>query len=177
MAFCQKCGAEYSPDQRFCERCGSQLAAIVPYESNVAVPQAPVTVNNSKAAVFTLPPGKTVSGIKDTVSSMLSAKNMDVQVIEPEDGGFVVQTRAKGGNWKQFVGMDVALNVIIKQTGDKTVSMEFSQTKWTENVGKRMIGMFVIGIPILALTSGIGAYMQVKLPNEIKNAAMTYLCS
>jgi len=175
IIFCTKCGTKNSELSACCARCGASLSEPL-YPAAASVYAAPQTlVNNGKSEIFTLPCGKTVQGIANAVSTMLGYKNMNVQIIDSNDGGFIIQARDKGGKWKQFIGMDIALNVVIKQTGANTASLDFTQAKWIDKGGAMAVSMFVLWP--LAVTSGVGMYMQAKLPNEIKNAAAVYVNS
>lgn len=126
------------------------------------------------AEIYALREGKDVQGMAAAVNSFLTySENMETQIINLEGGDVMIQARARGGSWKQWVGMDKAITVKINKFGGQQVSVDIGSAKWTDKAGIMALSMLVLWP--LTITSGIGMYKQGKLPEEIKNAIVRYL--
>ena len=126
------------------------------------------------AEIYALREGKNIQGIAAVVNSFLThSENMETQIINLEGGDVMIQARARGGSWKQWVGMDKAITVRINKLGTDQVAVDIGSAKWTDKAGIMALSMFVLWP--LTVTSGIGIYKQGKLPGEIKNTIFRYL--
>ena len=124
--------------------------------------------------IYALRDGKNIQGIAAAVNSFLThSENMETQIINMEGGDVMIQARARGGSWKQWVGMDKAITVKINKLGADQVAVDIGSAKWTDKAGIMALSMFVLWP--LTVTSGIGIYKQGKLPGEIKNTIFRYL--
>lgn len=129
---------------------------------------------DDKATVYQLDAGKTIGGMKDAINLFLNTQeNLLTQTIDLADGNYMIQARADGGEWKQWVGADRALTITLKHAGDDGVEVSFQQAKWADKAGVMTFSMFVFWP--LAITSGVGIYKQWKLPADIKQAVEAYL--
>ncbi|MCL2442387.1 MAG: zinc ribbon domain-containing protein [Treponema sp.] len=145
-----------------------------------AVSAVPAPAVNSQAAptqgkndVYILPPGKTIKNTSEAVELFLRRDNdMDTQVLNYGDQ-ITIQARAKGGNWKQFVGLDKVIAVQFIPCGDNMISVNIGESKWTDKAAVAAVSMVVLW-PLL-VTSGIGMVMQAKLPGEIRNTIINFL--
>ncbi len=126
------------------------------------------------ADIYTLREGKSIQGIAAAVNSFLTgSENMETQIINLDGGDVMIQARARGGSWKQWVGMDKAITVKINKFGGNQAAVDIGSAKWTDKAGIMALSMFILWP--LTVTSGIGMYKQGKLPGEIKNAVLQYL--
>ncbi|MCL2513903.1 MAG: Hsp70 family protein, partial [Oscillospiraceae bacterium] len=179
--FCRYCGARKAASGDICPNCGDQIPGAEPEFEREPPRQAyqGSNVNTNVVTgpnVYTLPAGKNIDGAAQAVNSFLSGtKNMETQVVNNSDW-VAIQARAKGGVWKQFLGMDKALTVRINQVSANQISVDIGEAKWADKIGAMAVGMFVT-FGFLAVTSGIGMYMQRKLPGEIKNVISMYASS
>lgn len=172
--FCGYCGAKMPADAVFCSKCGK---SVIP-EPDPNTPTVPdVDPNNAvKADIYGLPTGKNIAGLANVVNILLSiSKGMDTQMINLDGGNMMLQARDKGGKWKQWIGMDKAITVKFEKVDADRVSVNIGEAKWTDKVGIMALSMIVLWP--LTITSGIGMYMQGKLPSEIKNEVSRYLMS
>jgi len=80
-------------------------------------------------------------------------------------GGYVVQARLQGQDWRKFVGMDKALRVQVIPGADGTVSVTVGEGKWLDKLGAGVIG--AIWFLPLAVASGIGVLGQLKLAKDV----------
>jgi len=90
-------------------------------------------------------------------------KQMDAQAIYSNEG-IIIQGRQIDDTWKKVSGMDMATQIRIIPTGEN-ILVSVGQGKWSDKIGAATIGLFVFAP--LAITAGVGAFKQNKLPNEI----------
>ena len=78
--------------------------------------------------------------------------------------GYVLQCRQEKDGWKTVTGMRLATTVQMTLSGD-TLNVTIGAGEWSDKIGAGVAGL-VLFWP-LAVTAGIGAYKQKKLPDEI----------
>ena len=88
---------------------------------------------------------------------------MEVQSAETTEG-YVVQGRQEKDGWKTIAGMRMATTVQMIRMDDN-LNVTVGQGEWSDKIGAGALGWF-IAWP-LAVTAGVGAYKQKKLPEEI----------
>lgn len=100
-------------------------------------------------------------------------KGMDVQSSQTTDG-YVMQASQPKDGWKTLTGMRLAVTVQMAVAGDQ-LNVSIGEGQWSDKIGAGAIGLFVAWP--LAITAGMGAYKQKKLPSEvfqvIENTVMT----
>lgn len=100
-------------------------------------------------------------------------KGMEVQSSQTTDG-YVMQASQPKDGWKTLTGMRLALTVQMAVMGDK-LNVSIGEGQWSDKIGAGAIGLFVAWP--LAITAGMGAFKQKKLPGEvfqvIENTIMT----
>lgn len=100
-------------------------------------------------------------------------KGMDVQSSQTTDG-YVMQASQTKDGWKTLTGMRLAVTVRMAVAGDQ-LNVSIGEGQWSDKIGAGAIGLFVAWP--LAITAGMGAYKQKKLPFEvfqvIENTIMT----
>lgn len=100
-------------------------------------------------------------------------KGMDVQSSQTTDG-YVMQASQPKDGWKTLTGMRLAVTVQMAVAGDQ-LNVSIGEGQWSDKIGAGAIGLFVAWP--LAITAGMGAYKQKKLPSEvfqvIENTIMT----
>jgi hypothetical protein len=166
--FCGYCGRKHPADDVFCPYCGKSPDGDIVTGTDIK------PVSNPENT-YMLPPGKTMQGIADAVNDCLSiTESMETQRIEMSDGNILLQARAKGGKWTQWIGMDKAISVKIEKLSENSVCVVIADGKWIDKIGA--MGAAFLLWP-LAIAAGIGMYMQGKLPGEIKQAITRYLLS
>ena len=118
----------------------------------------------NESRVFRLPAGMSTQVVANAVSSFLSsAKGMEVQSAETTEG-YVVQGRQEKDGWKTITGMRMATTVQMIRMDDN-LNVTVGQGEWSDKIVAGALGWF-IAWP-LAVTAGVGAYKQKKLPEEI----------
>ncbi len=90
-------------------------------------------------------------------------KSMEVQSSKTADG-YVIQASQPKDGWKTLTGMRLALTVQMAVTGEQ-MNVTVGEGQWSDKIGAGAIGLFVAWP--LAITAGMGAFKQKKLPAEI----------
>ena len=90
-------------------------------------------------------------------------KGMEVQSSQTTDGFFMQASQPKDG-WKTLTGMRLAITVQMTVMGDK-LNVSIGEGQWSDKIGAGAVGLF-IAWP-LAITAGMGAFKQKKLPSEV----------
>lgn len=90
-------------------------------------------------------------------------KGMEVQSTQTPDG-YILQAGQPKDTWKTLTGMRLATTVQIVVTGEQ-MNVLIGEGQWTDKIGAGAIGLFVAWP--LAITAGMGAFKQKKLPGEI----------
>lgn len=90
-------------------------------------------------------------------------KGMEVQSSQTTDG-YVMQASQPKDGWKTLTGMRLALTVQMAVMGDK-LNVSVGEGQWSDKIGAGAIGLFVAWP--LAITAGMGALKQKKLPGEV----------
>src|SRR5262249_25064473 len=92
----------------------------------------------------------------------LKSESFDCQDLRTEQGGILIQVRQQGG-WRAFVGMQTALNVILRQDGEE-ITVEIGAGQWLDKAAAGVVSLFILWP--LAVTAGIGAWDQMKMPER-----------
>ena len=90
-------------------------------------------------------------------------KGMEVQSSETTEGYIMQASQPKDG-WKTLTGMRLAVTVQMAVMGDK-LNVSIGEGQWSDKIGAGAIGLFVAWP--LAITAGMGAFKQKKLPGEV----------
>ena len=70
----------------------------------------------------------------------------------------------KVGGWRKLVGMSTALNIVFHQV-ENTVNVEIGAGRWIDKATTSAVAYFIIWP--LAVTAGIGAWQQMKMPERV----------
>ncbi len=90
-------------------------------------------------------------------------KGMEVQSSRTTDG-YVMQASQPKDGWKTLTGMRLAITVQMAVMGDR-LNVSIGEGQWSDKIGAGAIGLFVAWP--LAITAGMGAFKQKKLPGEV----------
>ena len=90
-------------------------------------------------------------------------KGMEVQSSQTTDG-YVMQASQPKDGWKTLTGMRLAITVQMAVMGDR-LNVSIGEGQWSDKIGAGAIGLFVAWP--LAITAGMGAFKQKKLPGEV----------
>lgn len=127
----------------------------------------------SESRVFVLN-GTTVQAVAARLENFFrSEKGMEVQSSQTTDG-YVMQASQPKDGWKTLTGMRLAVTVQMAVM-ENHLNVTVGEGQWSDKIGAGAIGLF-IAWP-LAITAGMGAFKQKKLPAEIfqviENCIMT----
>ena len=90
-------------------------------------------------------------------------KGMEVQSSETTEG-YVMQASQPKDGWKTLTGMRLAVTVQMTVMGNQ-LNVYIGEGQWSDKIGAGAIGLFVAWP--LAITAGMGAFKQKKLPGEV----------
>ena len=90
-------------------------------------------------------------------------KGMEVQRSETTEG-YVIQASQPKDGWKTLTGMRLAVTVQMTVMGNQ-LNVNIGEGQWSDKIGAGAIGLFVAWP--LAITAGMGAFKQKKLPSEV----------
>lgn len=127
----------------------------------------------AESRVFVLN-GITVQAVAARLENFFrSEKGMEVQSSQTTDG-YVMQASQPKDGWKTLTGMRLAVTVQMAVM-ENHLNVTVGEGQWSDKIGAGAIGLF-IAWP-LAITAGMGAFKQKKLPAEIfqviENCIMT----
>ena len=98
-----------------------------------------------------------------TLQNRLSAGGFECQRFQMEDGGIVLQIEKVGG-WRKVVGMSTAIHIVFHQI-ENMVNVEIGNGRWLDKAAAGLLSTIILWP--LAVTAGIGAWKQMKLPERI----------
>ena len=90
-------------------------------------------------------------------------KGMEVQSSQTTEG-YVMQASQPKDGWKTLTGMRLAVTVQMTVMGNQ-LNVNIGEGQWSDKIGAGAIGLFVAWS--LAITAGMGAFKQKKLPGEV----------
>lgn len=159
---CPKCQKHIEPDSQFCWSCGGSLAGV-----SVGVP---VSHPGSGSGQI---PGSTsrryacssddVPRLIGDVRGWLNSQDFDTQQVNTDEDSILLQVK-KRGSWRDLVGMATSLNIVF-HTGEDTLTIEVGAGKWVDKAAVGTVSLFILWP--LAITAGMGAWEQMKLPDRI----------
>lgn len=117
----------------------------------------------SESRVFMLN-GTEVQAVVGRLETFLhTEKGMEVQSSQTADG-YVMQASQPKDGWKTLTGMRLAVTIQLT-VFDSQLNVTVGEGQWADKIGAGALGLF-IAWP-LAITAGMGAFKQKKLPDEI----------
>ena len=129
----------------------------------------------NETRIFRIPPNMPVQAVASHVDHYLRA-NQGLQVQGASNGEeCVLQCRQEKDGWKTVSGMRLATTVQITRTASDNINVTIGISEWSDKIGAGVAGMLLFWP--LAVTAGIGAYKQKKLPEEIFRCIENYLIS
>jgi hypothetical protein len=156
---CPQCGTPTQMGAAFCAKCGTKVGEP---QAVSDLPDDGPDMERSTSRRYLCNPADTARLIAD-VRAWLRSEEFDSTQINTESQGVLLEIK-KRGDWRKYVGMATALNILFEQTGD-TLTVEIGAGQWIDKAGAGAVGMFVFA-PI-AITAGYGAWEQSKMPDKI----------
>lgn len=160
---CPNCHIQVHTESKFCQKCGTPLKAL----------SGSVGVITSEGDHVQKIPGSTsrryqcseedAQQLINQVKSWLDSEGFDTQQVSADDQSLLVQIKKRGG-WRDFVGMATSLNILFHQSDD-TMTVEIGAGKWVDKAAVGTVSLFILWP--LAITAGMGAWEQMKMPDRI----------
>jgi len=110
-------------------------------------------------------------GLAEALARWLGNRDFETQVLPVEEGGTVIQGRQTEG-WKSLLGMSLATNIVVSQSGT-SIRVEVGQGKWMDKAVVGAVGLLILW-PAL-VPAAIGAWKQSQLPEEIFEQVSRYV--
>ena len=163
---CPQCRSQIVAGARFCGACGAPLGeagggALAPAAHAPTDGGAP-KVSGSKCRRYVCAPEIAPRLIAD-VKAWLDSQGFDSQQLNAEGQSLLLQIKKRGG-WRDLVGMATSLNILFHQSGD-TLTVEIGAGKWIDKAAAGTVSLLILWP--LAITAGIGAWEQMKMPDKI----------
>jgi hypothetical protein len=155
---CVQCETHNPPGASFCARCGMRLDPSIAAYS----PENEPEIERSKSRRYLCKASDLQRLILD-VKAWLKSEGFASTQTDAGEQGIMLEIK-KRGDWRKYVGMETALNILFNQSGD-TLTVEIGAGQWIDKAGAGAVGMFVFA-PI-AFTAGYGMWEQSKMPDKI----------
>ena len=126
-----------------------------------------------ESRVFSLNGVSLETVVKSVETFLRDEKGMEIQSA-PVEHGCIIQATQKKDTLKMLVGMRLATTVQLVVSGEN-LNVVIGEGQWADKLGAGAVGLF-LAWP-LAVTAGIGAYQQKKLPEEVLNVISRTLMS
>ena len=163
LSSCPSCHIQVQSESKFCQRCGTPLkalganAGIIPSEGD-HVQKIPGSTSRRYQCSE-----EDAQQLINQVKSWLDSEGFDTQQVSADDQSLLVQIKKRGG-WRDFVGMATSLNILFHQSDD-TLTVEIGAGKWVDKAAVGTVSLFILWP--LAITAGMGAWEQMKMPDRI----------
>jgi len=160
---CPQCHIPISAEWTFCQRCGASLKKQGGDVGSVSADGDHVQkIPGSTSRRYMCPEEDALRLIQD-VKTWLDSQGFDTQQVSADDQSLLVQIK-KRGNWRDLVGMATSLNILFHHTED-TLTVEIGAGKWVDKAAVGTVSLFILWP--LAITAGMGAWEQMKMPDRI----------
>ena len=152
--FCPRCGKPVDLESSFCGKCGSPVAATV---TSGETDEEGWQIRQYRC------PAARVPGVIANVRQWLESEGFDSQKMNAENQSLLIQIK-KRGEWRDWVGMSTTLNILFRHSDD-ILTVKIGAGKWLDKAAAGAVGMFLLAP--LAITAGIGAWEQMKMPEKV----------
>ncbi|HEX5884251.1 MAG TPA: TIR domain-containing protein [Pyrinomonadaceae bacterium] len=156
---CPQCSKHIQPDSQFCWSCGAPLGELSTAQPGNSV----TTIPGSKSRRYACSADDIPRLIGD-VRSWLNSQDFDTQQMNTDDDSVLIQIK-KRGSWRDYVGMATSLNIVFHRCEDETLTVEIGAGKWIDKAAVGTVSLFILWP--LAITAGMGAWEQAKLPDRV----------
>jgi hypothetical protein len=160
---CPRCHIQVEAESLFCQKCGAPLKQqAVDISSASADGDHVQKIPGSTSRRYTCQEEDAVRIIRD-VKGWLDSEGFDTQQVSADDQSLLIQIKKRGG-WRDLVGMATSLNILFHQSND-TLTVEIGAGKWVDKAAVGTVSLFILWP--LAITAGMGAWEQMKMPDRI----------
>jgi hypothetical protein len=163
-SLCPGCHIQVEAESLFCQRCGAPLKG---QGDSAVAPGSPEgnhvqKIPGSTSRRYGCPEEDAVRLIQD-VKTWLDSEGFDTQQVSADDQSLLIQIKKRGG-WRDLVGMATSLNILFHHNND-TLTVEIGAGKWVDKAAVGTVSLFILWP--LAITAGMGAWEQMKMPDKI----------
>lgn len=159
---CPSCHIQVEAESLFCQKCGTPLkkqpVGAVTSSEGEHVQKIP----GSTSRRYMCPESDAVRVIQD-VKTWLDSEGFDTQQVSADDDSLLIQIKKRGG-WRDLVGMSTSLNILFHH-GSDTLTVEIGAGKWVDKAAVGTVSLFILWP--LAITAGMGAWEQMKMPDKV----------
>jgi len=155
---CPQCRKHIEPDSQFCWSCGSPLGGLSTTQAGNTIGKIPGSKSRRYACS-----SDDVAQVIGEVRGWLNSQDFDTQQMGTDEDSLLLQIK-KRGSWRDLVGMATSLNIVF-HTGDDTLIVEIGAGKWVDKAAVGTVSLFILWP--LAITAGMGAWEQMKMPERI----------
>jgi hypothetical protein len=160
---CPRCHFPIQAEYRFCQKCGAPLKQ----QAGDFIPGPPDSdhvqkIPGSTSRRYTCAEEDAIRLIQD-VKGWLDSQGFDTQQLSADDQSLLLQIKKRGG-WRDLVGMATSLNILFHQNAD-TLTVEIGAGKWVDKAAVGAVSLVILWP--LAITAGMGAWEQMKMPDRI----------
>lgn len=159
--FCHQCRTSVQQGTRFCANCGAQLDGGHAHHTSVP-PTAVPSGGDTKICRYICPRTEAPRILAD-IKGWLNSMDFDMQQVNSDGGSLLLQIK-KRGNWRDYLGMATAFNILLQHSGN-VLTVEVGAGKWVDKAAAGAVGMLVLWP--LAFTAGFGAWEQSKMPDKV----------
>lgn len=159
---CPQCQKHIEPDSQFCWSCGGSLAGL-----SIGIPAAQPVPGGGQI------PGSTsrrypcssddIPRVIGDVRGWLNSQDFDTQQVNTDEDSILLQVK-KRGSWRDLVGMATSLNIVF-HTSEDSLTVEIGAGKWIDKAAVGTVSLLILWP--LAITAGMGAWEQMKLPDRV----------
>ena len=161
---CSQCGSRINPTASFCGVCGLPVSADYSDGSKKAADSSvSKRMEGSKVRQYRCDESK-LPNIITNIKSWFESKNFKTQRLDIDENQSLLIQIKKEGSWRGYLGMDTTLNILFHYSNE-ILTVEIGAGKWADKAAAGAVGMFIFAP--LAITAGIGAWEQMKMPDQI----------
>jgi len=161
-SLCPRCQIQVDPESHFCQRCGAPLKMPADAAPDPVGDNHVQKIPGSTTRRYVCKEADTLRLLQD-LKSWLGSQAFDTQQVNADDESLLLQIKKRGG-WRDLVGMATSLNILFHQSDD-TLIVEIGAGKWVDKAAVGTVSLFILWP--LAITAGMGAWEQMKMPDRI----------
>jgi len=158
VAGCPHCNKHIEPNSQFCWSCGAPLGDLGTSQTGNKPGQIPGSTSRRYACT-----ADDIPRLIGDVRGWLNSQDFDTQQVNTDSESVLLQVK-KRGSWRDLVGMATSLNIVF-HTGEETLTVEIGAGKWVDKAAVGTVSLLILWP--LAITAGMGAWEQMKLPEKI----------
>jgi hypothetical protein len=154
---CASCRKPVNPSWQFCQSCGA------PVQPGGGPAGKPGSIPGSKTRRYPCR-SDDIPRLITEVRGWLNSQDFETQQVNTDNDSVLLQIK-KRGSWRDYVGMATSLNIVFHTCEDDSLLVEIGAGKWIDKAAVGTVSLFILWP--LAITAGVGAWEQMKMPDNI----------